>query len=134
MTTLENYEHRFGIAGLTADEILKHVENAEANMARCTSLGLRTTSAGDDRVLVWPSGRLQAVYAALEGRGVPVAARCAWCFRAGPQTDEAWGELPKMTLDDAAIHSQVCEHNPLVQQIRRLTALLDGFVHGEVAP
>lgn len=123
MTTLENYEQRFGLAELTPDEILNHVQNAEERMATCTSHGLRTTSADDDRVLLWLHDTLQATN--IELGMAPILARCAWCFRAGPTTNEGWRALPRMSFDDAGAHSQVCEHNPLVQKIRTLEASID---------
>lgn len=123
MTTLENYEKRFGLAELTPDEILNHVENAQGHMAMCTSHGLRTTSADDDRVLIWLYDTLLATN--IELGMPPVLVRCVWCFRAGPATGEAWRALPKMSLDDAAAHSQVCDHNPLVRKIRELEASIE---------
>lgn len=133
MSVLEDYEKRCGLPALTSEQISRRIDLAEACLA--------SPAIGDPRlhtesIIVWLHDRLQAMYAALENPAAPVNARCAWCFRAGPQTDETWSALPKMTLDDSAVHAQVCEHNPLVQEIRRLTALLEehGFVRGEVAP
>lgn len=120
MTTLERYEQRFSLAPLTPEDILEHVENAAGHMARCTEQGIRTTSADDDRVEIWLSDRLQAVYDALEKPTAPVEARCTWCLRAAGSTDEAWRALPVMSMDDSAAHAQVCERNPLVQSINRL--------------
>lgn len=130
MSILENYEKRFKLRPLDPDDISFHVGAAEETLRRAQDANLATSI----RTVVWLHDRLQAAYDALENPAAPVAARCAWCFRAGLQTDETWHALPKMTLDDAAAHSQVCEHNPLVQEVRRLTALLDGFVHGEGKP
>lgn len=130
MSILEDYEKRLGIEPLTPDDILMHVDAAEGYLQSASG----TRSVAQERALCWLHDRLQAVYSALENPGVPAASRCAWCFYAGARTDETWNALPKMTLDDASTHSQVCEHNPLVQEIRRLTALLDGFVHGEGKP
>lgn len=131
MSILEEYEKRYGIATLTTEQISRRVELSEACL---TSPAVGDPRLHTESIIVWLHDRLQAAYGAIENPAAPVAARCAWCFRAGLQTDETWRALPKMTLDDAAAHSQVCERNPLVQEIRRLTALLDGFVHGEGKP
>jgi hypothetical protein len=120
-TVLEQYEERYRLAPLTPDVIIACVGAAEQILLS----DVLPTDLVDERELLWLHDRLQAVYTALENPSVPVVSRCAWCFCAGPQTDEAWAALPKMTLDDAGIHAQVCEHNPLVQEVRRLSALLE---------
>jgi hypothetical protein len=136
MNTLESYEQRFGLAELTSEEILRHVDNAEEHMARCTQIGMRTTSADDDRVPIWLSERLQVMAAALgDPRGVMA---CGWCWKAAGLTTEVWRGLPKMNLADAQAHAQVCEHNPLVVKIRELEAaneqLRRSWLIGEMRP
>jgi hypothetical protein len=111
VTTLENYDQRFSIAPLTHEEILARVERAQEHMARCTEQGIRTTSADDDRALVWLAEWV------LGRPPVPQHNRCGYCFRAGGGTTEAWDALPRMSMDEAAAHAQVCGHNPLVQKL-----------------
>lgn len=134
MSVLEEYEKRLGLAALQPDEILRIVEATEQHMARCTEAGIRTTSADEDRVTLWLHDRLQAAYGAMEAaKDVPQLHRCGWCFRAAGLTREAWDALPSMDLDAIQAHAAVCEHNPLVQKIATLEALLKehGFTRGE---
>lgn len=115
MSALDDYEKRFGLQPLTPEEILKRVDLAEACLGnpRVGDPRLHT-----ERVVFWLGDRVQAMASAIGDRdGVTT---CAWCWRAAGFTREAHGKLPRMTLDDAAAHSQVCDHNPLVRKIREL--------------
>lgn len=74
-------------------------------------------------ICCWLHDRQQAVYAALENPKAPVGVgfRCSYCWNAAGRTEEAWQTLPKVDYDDAVLHAQVCEHNPLVQSIARIS-------------
>lgn len=120
MSVLEEYDERMKLTPLTAEEILKRVERAEACL---TSPAVGDPRLHTERILVWLHDRLQAAYGAIEAaREVPQLHRCAWCWRAGPMTREAWEALPTMTMDEAGDHTQKCDHNPLVQRNRQLEA------------
>lgn len=121
MSILEDYEKAFGLEPFTPDQILTMLESAEEHMKGCTEAQIRTTGADADRLPIWLSDRLQAVYAALENPKVPVGHRCAYCWNAAGRTEEAWHALPAVSYDDACLHAQVCEHNPLVQSIARIS-------------
>ncbi len=123
MSVLEDYEKRMGLSPLSPDQVLGVVQLAENHMATCTHNGVRTTSADDDRVLIWLHDHAQALTAIFDSlKGVPLRHRCGWCFRAGPMTREAWEALPSMDLDAVQAHAGICEHNPLVQKIVKLRA------------
>lgn len=129
MSILEDYEKRFGLAPLTNDEILERVEIAEAGLGTAEHNPAQRT----DRVIVWLHDQVQSLAGRLGMNKAPDAYRCGWCFRALGSKDEQWHELPLMSLDDVQTHSQLCEHNPLVQKIRKLESLLaeDGWIPGE---
>lgn len=126
MSVLEEYDERMKLTPLTAEEILKRVERAEACL---TSPAVGDPRLHTERILVWLHDRLQAAYGAIEAaREVPQLHRCAWCWRAGPMTREAWEALPTMNLDEAQDHTQKCEHNPLVQRIGDLEKAARAYV------
>lgn len=134
MSVLEDYEKKCGLAPIDAERVLFEVEVAEGKLRDEVSSARNFSDLPTyNRVLVWLHDRLQAVYAALENPKAPVAARCAWCFRAAGGTDEAWRALPVMNMEDSAAHAQVCEHNPLVSELAKLRALLEehGFIEGQ---
>lgn len=124
MSILEEYEKKCGLTPIDAESILFEVEAAEGKLRDEVS---STRNFSDlptyNRVIVWLHDRLQAVYAALENPKAPtgVSFRCAYCWNAAGRTEEAWQALPKVDYDDACLHAQVCEHNPLVQSIARIS-------------
>lgn len=113
MSALEDYDKRLNRTPLEPDIVFENVMAAERHLERAD----KNYAVETERTICWLHDRLQAVYAALENPKAPVAARCAWCFRAAGGTDEAWRALPVMNIEDSAAHAQVCEHNPLVRAL-----------------
>jgi hypothetical protein len=123
MGVLEDYESKFGLKPLTAEQISDRIFSSEEHMEGCTNHGIRTTLADEDRVLLWLNERVLELYARLgDLRGTMV---CGWCWKAAGLTQEIWRDLPKYTLPDAQEHALTCEHNPLVVRNRELQAQLD---------
>lgn len=57
----------------------------------------------------------------VQAKAPPTQHKCGWCWRATGGTPEAWQGLAAFTsIEDARTHAGECEHNPLVQEIRRL--------------
>jgi hypothetical protein len=123
VSILENYDKRFHMEPLTVDQILRQVEMSERNLE---SPDDSTMILAADRVIVWLHDRLQGI----AGRAgteehAPDGYRCGWCFRAAGCTDESWRSLPTFTLDAIRAHTEICEHNPLLQRCRTAEAALE---------
>ena len=121
MSVLEDYEKQHGLDPLTPGQISDHVEAAE-NFLAAPSPPKGSVIAERMRVICWLHDRLQAVYAALDNPKAPIGVsfRCSYCWNAAGRTEEVWQALPKADYDDAVLHAQVCEHNPLVQDLSRV--------------
>jgi hypothetical protein len=124
VSILEEYEKRFKMGPLSPDEILKRIELAEACLE---SPGVGVIGRLEtERVIVWLHDRLQAIAVrAGTEEHAPNGFRCGWCFRAAGCTDESWRSLPTFTLDAIRAHTEICEHNPLVQRCRAAEAALE---------
>lgn len=120
MSILEEYEKRMKLPPLTTDEILSLVQDAEAFLSGAEVSKEPRAIDEAPRVVVWLHDRLQVVWTALENPRPPVEHRCAYCWNAAGRTEEAWHAVPAVPYDDACLHAQVCEHNPLVQCLDRV--------------
>lgn len=120
MTALEDYDKRLNRTPLEPDIVFENVMAAERHLERAD----KNYAVETERTICWLHDRLQAALAviadATDRPKIPVGDRCAYCWNAAGRTEEAWHALPAVSYDDACLHAQVCEHNPLVQSIERV--------------
>lgn len=121
MSALEDHDKRLNRTPLEPGIVFENVMRAERYLERAD----KNYAVETERTICWLHDRLQAALAvianAMDRPKVPVGHRCAYCWNAAGRTEEAWHALPAVSYDDACLHAQACEHNPLVQSIARIS-------------